>query len=288
MHCALLLTFAFGLVELAGGFWSGSLALISDSGHMFSDSTALGLAIFAQWLARRPASQRHSYGLARAEVLAAALNGLAMLVLIVFIVVEAVERLRAPAPVAGGSVMAIAFVGLLINVVVAFMISRGGGSLNERAALLHVIGDMLGSIAALIAGAVIYATGWTPIDPILSMVIGGLILYSTLHLLREALHVLMEAVPERIDIDLVAQEIAAVSGIRSVHDLHVWHITPEQVALSAHVELTDLNLWPRTLEAARMMLHNRFSIDHVTLQPEVPAWLKQPYKADVTIVERRD
>ncbi|HTP96660.1 MAG TPA: cation diffusion facilitator family transporter [Burkholderiales bacterium] len=285
---SLLITIVFALIELAGGLWSGSLALLSDAGHMFSDAVALALAAFAQWIGRQPASGRHTYGLARAEVIAALVNGLAMLAVIVLIVVEAVERLRAPVPVAGAGVIAIALAGLLANLLVFVIVSRGESSLNLRAALVHVTGDILGSVAALIAGAVIYFTGWMPIDPILSLVIAALILFSTLHLLRETVHVLMEGVPYGIELDAVARALGGIAGFDAVHDLHVWHITPEQIALSAHVEVSSLSDWPPLLETARIMLHSRFAIDHVTLQPEVREWLKQPYQADVRIVPRRD
>lgn len=288
LHWAFAITIVFALIELAGGLWSGSLALVSDAGHMFSDAMALALAAFAQWVGKQPAGRRHSYGLVRAEVIAALINGLAMLVLIVVIVVEAVQRLRDPVAVAGVGVMVIAFAGLLANLLVFAIVSRGERSLNLRAALVHVTGDILGSVAALIAGAVIFATDWMPIDPILSMAIAALILFSTLHLLRETLHVLMEGVPDSIELEAVARAIAAVDGVDAVHDLHVWNITPGQVALSAHVDVTDLAGWPRTLEAARIMLRTRFAIGHVTLQPEVREWLKQPYRTDVRIVQRQE
>lgn len=284
---ALLLTFGFALVELAGGLWSGSLALMSDAGHMFLDSFALALALFAGWIARRPASLRHSYGLKRAEVIAAVLNGLAMLAVIVLIVVEAIARLQHPSPVAGGSVMLIAFVGLVVNVVVATVISRGERTLNARAALIHVLGDLLGSIAALIAGAVIHFTGWLPVDPILSLVIAALILVSTLSLLREALHLLMEGVPEEIALDAVARALVTLPGVRGVHDLHVWTIASGQVALTAHLDVTDLAEWPHLLERARRMLHDRFDIEHVTLQPEAVGGIRPPYRPAIKIVPKQ-
>jgi cobalt-zinc-cadmium efflux system protein len=184
---ALLLTVSFAVVEFVGGLWSGSLALMSDAGHMFLDSFALALALFAGWIAQRPPSQRHTYGLVRAEVIAAFVNGLVMLVMIALIAIEAVGRLRHPVPVAGDSVMLIAFLGLVVNVIVAVVISHGERTLNVRAALIHVLGDLLGSIAALAAGAVIYLTGWLPADPILSLAIAVLILLTTLNLLRETL-----------------------------------------------------------------------------------------------------
>ena len=265
---ALAITVAYALVELAGGLWSGSLALVSDAGHMFSDALVLTLAAVAAWLARRPVSGRHSYGWARAEVIGAMLNGLLMLGIIVVIVVEAVQRLLAPRPVVAAGVILIAFVGLIVNGVVALMLIRGEHDLNVRAALLHVISDLIGSLAALIAGAVIYFTGWLPIDPILSLVIAGLILITTLRLLRDALHVLMEGVPASVELPAIGRALAAVPGVGAVHDLHVWSITPGQTALSAHLEVDDLAGWPRILEVARSMLRERFGIDHVTLQPE--------------------
>src|SRR5687768_13770778 len=218
------ITFAFALVELGGGLWSGSLALTSDAGHMFSDSAALALAAGAAWLARRPPGLKHSYGLARAEVIGAMLNGLLMLVIIVVLVVEAVQRLLDPRPVMALAVMAIAAVGLMLNAGVAFVLSRGHDSLNVRGALVHVIGDLLSSIAALIAGAVIYATGWLLIDPILSIVIAVLILITTLGLLRDTLHVLMEGVPAAVDLAEIGRALAGVRGVSAVHDLHVWSI----------------------------------------------------------------
>lgn len=265
---ALAITVLYAAVELGGGLWSGSLALISDAGHMFSDSIALALAATAMWLARRPPGRRHSYGWARAEVIGAGLSGLLMLGVIVVLVVEAVERLLAPRPVSGGGVMVVAFFGLLVNGYVAYLLGSGEHNINTRAALIHVIGDLVGSVAAITAGAVIYVTGWLPIDPILSLVIAGLILLSTLRLLRDAVHVLMEGVPSTIALEDIGQAIAAISGVAAVHDLHVWSITSGQVALSAHLELNDLGEWPRILDDTRKLVHERFGIDHVTLQPE--------------------
>ena len=269
MHWALLITFAFALVEAAGGWWSGSLALLSDAGHMFSDCMALGLTAFASWVAKHPPTRRHSYGLLRAEIIAALVNGLIMLLVILFIVVEAVARLRQPQPVAGAAVMAIAAVGLIVNIFVALLLSRGERTLNSRAALLHVVSDLLGSVAALISGAVIFFTGWLPIDPILSLVVAGLILFSTLSLLREAFHVLMEGVPPNLQMESVGKQMASIEGVHSVHDLHIWTLASGRIALSAHLEVHDLDVWPKILEATQIMLHRQFDIDHVTLQPEV-------------------
>jgi cobalt-zinc-cadmium efflux system protein len=236
---------------------------------MFSDALALGLAWFAAWLAARPAGSRHSYGLARAEVLAAFVNGVALLLVVVFIAVESIQRLMQPQDVDGLGVMVVAFVGLVLNLAVVLILSRGERSLNLRAAMLHVTSDVVGSVAALAAGAVIYFTGWKPIDPILSIVIALLILASTIGLLREALHVLMEGVPRSVELEEVGKAIARISGVRSVHDLHIWNISSGRVALSAHLDVDDLSAWPTMLDQARHVLEERFGIDHVTLQPEV-------------------
>jgi len=284
---ALLLTLGYAGVELVTGLWFGSLALVSDAGHMFSDAVALALAWVAAWLSQRPAGLRHSFGLARAEVIAGFVNGLSMLLVVVLIVVEAIRRLLAPAPVAGLGVLVVAFVGLLLNLAAAFIISRGERNLNTRAALLHVMSDVLGSVIAMAAGAVIYFTGWTPIDPILSLVISVLILASTIHLLREALHVLMEGVPAAIRLEEVGQALARVPGVSSVHDLHVWNISSGRVALSAHLELTSLDGWPQLLADARSLLLDRFGIEHVTLQPELKGAPGAPGTAVVKLFSRR-
>ncbi len=266
---ALLLTLGFALVEALGGWWSGSLALLSDAGHMLTDALSLGMAALAAWIARRPPSARHSYGLVRAEIVGGLANGLLMLGVILFIVIEAVERLRHPQPVAGGWVMAIAAVGLLVNLLAAWVLSHGGGGLNVRAALLHVIGDMLGSVAALAAGALVYFAGWNAADPILSLVVVALLAVVTLRLLREALHVLMEGVPASVELEQVGRAMAEMKGVDSVHDLHIWTLASGRIALSAHVVIQELAAWPRILAAMQQMLHERFQIEHVTLQPEI-------------------
>lgn len=263
------LTAGFALIEGVGGWWAGSLALFGDAGHMISDATALGFAALAAWVARQPPSTRHSYGLGRAEVVAAVVNSLLMVAVVVAIAIAAIIRLQSPTPVAGETVMGIAFTGLLINIGVAWLLSRGEHTLNTRAALMHVMGDLLGSVAALTAGAVIYFTGWTPIDPILSLVICALILYSALRLLREALHVIMEGVPLNLDLREVGQAMATVQGVKSVHDLHIWTLSSGQVILSAHIVIPDMSSWEDTLTKLRELVHERFDIDHVTLQPEL-------------------
>jgi cobalt-zinc-cadmium efflux system protein len=267
---ALALTGGFAVVEALGGWLAGSLALISDAGHMVTDAASFVVALIAAAVAARAPTRRASYGYARAEVLAAFVNALAMLALIVWIAVEAVLRLLTPSPVAGTMVMAVAAAGIAVNLAVAWMLSRTAGGINARGALLHVFGDLLGSVAALVAGAVVYRTGWTPIDPILSIAVALLILRSTLALLRESTGVLMERVPGHLSYDAVGRALAALPGVTGVHDLHVWHVSAERIALSAHVVLADGAAWPRALAAAQRMLARDFGIDHVTLQPAWP------------------
>ena len=266
---ALLLTLSFAGVEALAGWWSGSLALLADAAHMLTDSSALGLAAAAAWLARRPPSMLHSYGLVRAEVLAALFNSVMMLVLIGFIVSEAIERIGTPRDIAGGTVIGVAVIGLAINLVVAWVLHRGEQTLNTRAALLHVLGDALGSVAAITAGIVIVTTGWTPIDPLLSLLVAALILASALRLLREVVHVLMEGVPPNVQLDAVGHDLARLDGVLRVHDLHVWTLSSGTIALSAHLEIRKLGDWPGILAAARETMDTRHGIRHVTLQPEV-------------------
>lgn len=266
---AVLLTLGFSAIEAIAGYWSNSLALISDAGHMLTDSTALGLALLAQQIARRPPSPRHSFGLGRAEALAAFINALAMLALVVWIVLEALQRFAAPPRVAGETVFTVALIGLVINLLVAWVLSRDKSNVNTRAALVHVMGDLLGSVAALAAGIVIYFTGWFPIDPLLSVFVSMLILRSTLAVLKDAYHFLMEGVPRNVDYLQVGADLAAIPGVQSVHDLHVWEMTPGQPALIGHVEIGDLQAWPAVLSRIKAMLLEKHGIDHITLQPEL-------------------
>ncbi|WP_137718649.1 cation diffusion facilitator family transporter [Methylobacillus flagellatus] len=290
---ALLLIASFAIVEALGGWFTGSLALLGDAGHMISDAAALGLAWLGSWIARKPASQRHSYGLVRAEVMVALINGLLMLAVVIAIVVEALHRLEHPQAVQGIEVMLIAALGLIVNIVVARQLHQHQDSLNHRAALLHVLGDLLGSIAALAAGAVIYFTGWLAIDPILSLFICALILISTLRLLREVLHVLMEGVPHHINMGEVSAAIISVPQVQALHSVHIWALSSEVTALSAHVVVEDMQHWQQVLTACGHVLHSRFGIDHITLQPELAGahahgghlhdeptcWLTQPASA---------
>ena len=264
---ALILTLGFSVVELIAGWRAGSLALIADAGHMVTDGAALGLSAFAAWLASLPPSRRHTYGLGKAELLAALINALSMLVVVFFIGWEAWQRLQSPGLIDGATVGVVALIGLAINLAVAWILSRGEQNLNIRAALLHVMGDALGSVAAIVAGGVIYFTGWTPIDPLLSLLIGGLILSSSVRLLKEALHGTLDGVPAHIDLDGLGRTLAGVPGVREVHDLHVWPIGAERLALSAHVRLENLASWPQILDELSEIAEHQ-GIEHVTFQPE--------------------
>jgi len=265
---AIILIFAFAVVEVIGGLWANSLALLGDAGHMGSDALALTIAAFAAWIAQRPASHKHSYGLGRAEVVAAWISSLLMLIISIAVIIEAVERIHTIVPVKGVPVIIIAFIGLLVNLLVAWMLARSERTLNIRAALLHVMGDVLGSMAALISGAVIYFTRWFMIDPILSILIGILIMISSLRLLRESLLVLMEGVPGHIDYHEVSRSMAAIEHINAIHDLHIWTLSSGKISLSAHVYIHDMGDWNHVLTQLRTVLAAQYHIKHVTLQPE--------------------
>ncbi len=265
---ALGVTLLYAGVEAGAGWWAGSLALLSDAGHMLTDALALALAATAAWAARRPPTARLTFGLQRIEILAALGNAGFMLAVILGIAWSAVDRLLHPAPVQGLAVTVVAVIGLLVNLGVAWLLAHGESTLNTRAALVHVLGDLLGSVAALASGLVIQFTGWTPADPLLSLAICALILYSTLRLAREAVHALLEGVPQGLTLQEVGRRMAGVAGVESVHDLHIWSLSSQRAALSAHVVVRDLDAWPGILEALLAMLRDEFGIPHATLQPE--------------------
>jgi cobalt-zinc-cadmium efflux system protein len=270
---AVVVTLGFALVEAAGGWITGSLALLADAGHMTTDAAALLAAWLATRWSQRPPSARMTFGYRRAEVLAALGNALLMLVLIGVLVAAAIGRLQAPRSVDGAGVMVIALFGLVVNLLVLRILSSGDRrALNTRGARLHVIGDTLGSVAALVAGLVIWSTGWTPIDPLLSLFIAALILVSALRLVADVFHVLMEAVPARISVERVKEALLALDGIDAVHDLHVWTLAGDRLLLSAHLGIAQDAEWPGMLIAAQSMLRDQFDIAHATLQPEPPEY----------------
>lgn len=264
----LMLTLGFSFVEAVGGWLAGSLALLSDAGHMFFDAAGFAIAWLGAKVASRAITYRHSFGFVRAEVLAALLNGLVMLLLVGMIVLEAFHRFSAPNEVKGLSVVLIALLGLGVNIIVAKQLHPHQHNINTRAAMIHVMGDLLGSVVAILAGLVIWLTGWTPIDPILSLLISGLILSSTYKLLKESTHILMEAVPTHLDIVSIESAMLQVKNVSDVHCLHVWSLSSEVVALSAHVSLHgEADGWQETLADIKSMLKTRFNIEHITLEP---------------------
>jgi cobalt-zinc-cadmium efflux system protein len=266
---SVVLTLSFAAVEFAAGLISGSIALLADAGHMVTDSSALFIALAAQLIATRPPTTRSSYGFGRVEVLAALLNALAMLGVVIWIGSQAIERFGNPREIAGDTVIVVAAIGLVVNLLVAWLLSKDKESINTRAALVHVMGDLLGSVAAITSGVVIYFTGWTPIDPLLSLFVCALILRSTASLFKGTFRILMDQVPESVSYERVAQDLSKVETIIAVHNLHIWESAPGQVLLTAHLEIRDLSRWPQTLATALTLLRERHGIDHATLQPEL-------------------
>ena len=263
----LALTLAFTGVEIAGGIFTDSLALLADAGHMLSDNVAIALALLAVTLARRPSTPERSFGLQRAEILAAFVNGLTLVVVSGWIVWEAIQRLGDTPDILGGWMLAVALAGLLVNAVAATILIRSGReSLNVEAALRHVVADFLGSAAVLVAAVVIVTTGWTLVDPLVSIGIAVLIVASAWSVLRDSTSILLEETPSGIDATEVADAIVGVEGVTSVHDLHVWRITSGFDALAAHVLVRrgeDCHARRREIE---QVLRARYGITHTTLQ----------------------
>lgn len=265
----LLLAAGYMVAEFIGGLLTNSLALLADAGHMLSDVAALGLSLFALKIAERPPTRKRTYGYYRAEILAALLNGATLIAISIFIFVEAFRRLAEPLEVHGPGMLAIAVGGLVINLAGLYLLHGGRHeSLNVRGAWLHVLTDALGSVGAIIAGVLIWAFGWRWVDPVVSMVIGLLVIYSAWRLVAESVSVLMESAPRGIDVDAVHQAMEEVPGVLSVHDLHVWTITSGMDSLSAHVVVADGYAHAQLLYTLREMLRKRFGIDHLTIQIE--------------------
>jgi cobalt-zinc-cadmium efflux system protein len=272
LRFALVANGAFFGVQLAAGIVFGSLALIADSAHMASDVVALAIAIFAQALTARPASARHTYGMLRAEVIAAQANAAALVLVSAWVVYEAVQRLSDPEPIDGLGVLIVGALGLLVNAGSAWVIARAAGSnLNLRGAFLHLMSDAAGSVGVVIAGVVVLATGAEWIDPVVSILISVLVLVAAWQLLRDATRVLLEGTPKGLDVDAVERALMGEAGVEAVHHLHVWSIGSETPALSAHVVLTG----PLTLHEAqtrgaglKAVLATRFGIEHATLELE--------------------
>ena len=270
LKVALALTCVVLLVELAGGLASHSLALLSDAGHVLTDVFALGLAWFAASQANRPADARRSYGYHRISILAALVNSVTLIVIVLLIGYEAVRRLAHPEPIQGGIVVIAALIGIAINTFVVLGLRGESKSLNVRAALLHVAGDIGASAGVVVAGVVILLTGWLYIDPLLSLGIAVLIAFGAWGIVRETVNLLMEGTPREIDLEAVTEEITATELVTSMHDLHVWALSSDEMALSCHVVVGDCPLGDaehvvRDLESR---LCERFAIGHTTIQVE--------------------
>lgn len=280
------------IAEVAGGLWTGSLALLADAGHMLTDAASLLLTLGALWMAGRPATTRHTWALARAEVLAALVNGLFLWVVVGWLVWEAIERFGEPGSILAGPMMAIAAGGLVINAV-ALLVLRSrddeekARSLNVYGAWLHVAGDLLGSLGALAAGAVIWATGWVAADLVASLAIGVLILVSSWRLVREAVHVLLEGAPRHLDMEDLILRLSAVEGVDGIHDLHVWTITSGYSALAMHVMCADGESREMLLARVNRVLRERFGIEHTTIQiePCIPPERDEPMARPVQRIE---
>ncbi len=261
------LTITFLVAEVVGGLLTGSLALLADAAHMASDSASLALALFAVWLAEHPPTPNKSFGYKRAEILAALANGVTLVAVSIWIFVEAYQRFRDPSEVLGGWVLAVAVLGLLVNIAGAIILSRSeGDSLNIQGALRHLIADMLGSVGAIVAAGFIILTGWYYADPIISILIGLLVLGSSWKLLRDSVNILLEQTPRGIDASEVGKKMVATAGVEEVHDLHIWTITSGFPALAAHVLVgasENCHARRRDIEA---VLARDFGIEHTTLQ----------------------
>jgi cobalt-zinc-cadmium efflux system protein len=268
---ALILTAGFMVVEVIGGLAAGSLALLADAGHMLTDTLSLALAFVAFRIGRWPHDSRRSYGYHRFQVLAAFVNGLTLVAIVGWIAIEAIRRLLEPVEVVGGLLLAVALIGLAVNIA-AFGILHGGDrrNLNLRGAALHVLADLLGSVAAIVAGLVISVTGWMPIDPLLSLLVAALILRSAWILLRRSGHILLEGAPEWLDeTELRDALLAAVPAVREVHHVHAWMLTGERPLITLHARVAPGVDQQEALSAIHQALAERFGIDHATVQIEI-------------------
>ncbi len=263
----------FMVVEFVGGYLTNSLALISDAGHMLSDTVALGLSLSALIFGARAASQSKTYGYKRFEILAALLNGVVLVTLAIFIFWEAIGRLSSPQQVVGDGMMLISIIGLIINIIVAWLLHAQGShkeNLNVRSAFMHVIGDLLGSVGAIVAAILIVLFGWYIADPIASMVVSLLVLHSGWDVLKDSVNILMEGKPEEINSTQMIEKLKQIEGVDDVHDLHIWMITSDFSTMTAHLVVKTETDRDVILESAKTVLNNDFGIKHVTIQIEGP------------------
>lgn len=270
LAAAFAITITFMLVEIVGGVLSGSLALLADAAHMATDAAALGLALWAALQSQTPASERHSFGYRRHQTIAAFINGFVLLLLAGWIVIEAIQRLITPEPVAAGLMLWVAVLGLIVNIIAFIILHHSESNINVRAAAAHVLGDLLGSAAAISAAVIIYFTGWLAADPLLSIVIAILILIAGWQLLRETGHVLLEGIPPGFDRGRLERELpVAVPEIHDVHHIHAWALTPDKpFFLTMHASISEQADADSVLRNARAFVQTEFGIDHVTIQIE--------------------
>jgi cobalt-zinc-cadmium efflux system protein len=269
MRTALLITLLFVGIEIAGGLWSGSLALLADAGHMLSDAAALGLALFATWLSARPRSAERTFGWRRFEIFAAFLNGAFLWIVAIRIGLEAVERFSAPRPVAGTVMLVSATAGLAANLAAAAVLYRNRrANLNIRGTFLHVVGDALGSVGAIAAAVVISLTGWLAADPLTSLFIAALIVFGSAKLVRDSFHILMEGAPAHLQPAEIRGRLLSIEGVADVHDFHIWTVGSGFVSLSAHLVVGDGADSAGVFREARDLLRSRYAITHATLQLE--------------------
>ncbi len=263
----LLLAAGYMVAEVVGGLLTNSLALLADAGHMLSDVAALGLSLFAVWIAERPPTSKRTYGYYRAEILAALANGATLIAISVYVFVEAYHRLWQPPEVQGPAMLVVAVGGLAVNLVGLWLLHGGRQeSLNVHGAWLHVLTDALGSVGAIAAAVLIWAFGWAWADPVASVLIGLLVVYSSWRLLAESVSVLLESAPKGIDVDEVYRTIRGVPGVLAVHDLHVWSITSGLNCLSAHVVAAEGQPHAALLKTLQNEMHEKFGLDHLTIQ----------------------
>lgn len=266
---ALALTLAYMAAEVIGGLVTGSLALLADAAHMLTDAGGLALALFAIRFAERPATPQKTYGYLRAEILSALANAVVLLLLTVYILYEAYRRFIDPPAVIGGPMLAIAAVGLLVNLISMRLLADGSSeSLNVRGAYFEVLSDMLGSLGVIVAALIVLFTGWRLADPIIGAGIGLFIVPRTWHLLKQATHILLEGTPPEVDLALLEKCLREIPGVIAVHDLHVWTITSGLDAMSGHLVVSDVREAPRILRITRQAMAERFGIDHITIQIE--------------------
>ena len=271
LKIVLLLTAAFMIVEFVGGLMANSLALMADSAHMLTDVGALGLSLFVLWFARRATTTTaKTYGYLRLEILAALLNGTVLIILSLLIFWQAYQRMRAPELIEGPLMLAVAVAGLIVNIVAAFLLHGSAEhNLNVRGAYLHVLGDLLGSVGAIVAAIAVITTGWVPADALISAVVGLLVLGGSWKLVRESVDVLLESVPRHIDLAEVRRAIDEIQGVNEVHDLHVWTLTSGFLAMSGHAVITHPEHNQRVLREINERLRERFGITHITVQIEL-------------------